>query len=53
MNNSSPIPGPSRSVVDNLEQDLSELLGRVAEGNDEAALLEQAHALISKALGQA
>lgn len=45
-----PVPGPDTFDAESLTADLDSLLATVADGQEEAELLEQAHRLITDAL---
>lgn len=47
-----PTPNSPETQADHLAEDIDELLSQRLEGTEEAEMLEQAHSLISKALGQ-
>lgn len=47
-----PVPHSPEAAAETLASDIDELLSQRLEGTEEAAMLEQAHSLISKALGQ-
>ena len=45
-------PNLPEAQADHLAENIDELLSQRLEGTEEAEMLEQAHSLISKALGQ-
>ena len=47
-----PTPNSPEAQADHLAENIDELLSQRLEGTEEAEMLEQAHSLISKALGQ-
>ena len=47
-----PTPNSPEAQADHLAENIDELLSQPLEGTEEAEMLEQAHSLISKALGQ-
>ena len=47
-----PTPNLPEAQADHLAENIDELLSQRLEGTEEAEMLEQAHSLISKALGQ-
>ena len=47
-----PTPNSPEAQADHLAENIDELLSQRLEGAEEAEMLEQAHSLISKALGQ-
>lgn len=47
-----PAPNSPEAQADHLAENIDELLSQRLAGTEEAEMLEQAHSLISKALGQ-